>query len=68
MKARSTASIIFTLVLFGALSALAQSRPPKHKASGPYTFEVNIEEVALNCTVLDSKVTKLLIDADAPRW
>jgi hypothetical protein len=34
MKARSTASIIFTLILFGALSALAQSHPPKHKASG----------------------------------
>ena len=55
MKARSTASTIFILFLFGALSALAQNHPPKHKPSGPYTFEVNAEEVVLNCTVLDSK-------------
>lgn len=55
MKARSTASTIFILFLFGALSALAQSHPPRHKPSGPYTFEVNAEEVVLNCTVLDSK-------------
>ena len=55
MKARFTASTIFILFHFGALSALAQSHPPKHKPSGPYTFEVNAEEVVLNCTVLDSK-------------
>ena len=55
MKARSTASTIFILFVFGAFSALAQSHPPKHKPSSPYTFEVNAEEVVLNCTVLDSK-------------
>ena len=55
MKVRSTASTIFILFLFGALSALAQSHPPKNEPSGPYTFEVNAEEVVLNCTVLDSK-------------
>lgn len=55
MKLPSTASTIFILLFFGALSAFSQSHPPKHKPSGPYTFEVNAEEVVLNCTVLDSK-------------
>ncbi len=55
MKVRSTASTIFILFLFGALPALAQSHPPKQQPSGPYTFEINAEEVVLNCTVLDSK-------------
>src|SRR5580700_10007522 len=55
MKVRSTASTIFILFLFGVLSALAQNHPPKNQPSGPYTIEVNAEEVVLNCTVLDSK-------------
>ena len=65
MKVRSTASTIFILFLFGALSALAQSHPPKQQPSGPYTFEVNAEEVVLNCTVLDSK-GRTYVDARNP--
>ena len=53
MKVRSTAPTFF--ILFGALSALAQGHQPKNEPSGPYTFEINAEEVVLNCTVLDSK-------------
>ena len=55
MKVRSAASTIFILFLFGVLSPLAQNHPPKNHPSGPYTIEVNAEEVVLNCTVLDSK-------------
>jgi VIT1/CCC1 family predicted Fe2+/Mn2+ transporter len=32
MKVHSTASTIFILFFFGALSALAQSHPPKYRA------------------------------------
>jgi Ca-activated chloride channel homolog len=55
MKARSTTSAIVAIITFAALSAAAQSLPPKHNPSGPYTLEISTEEVVLNCTVLDSK-------------
>jgi hypothetical protein len=42
MKVRSTASTIFILFLFGALSALAQSHPPKQQPSGPTIYSIGL--------------------------
>jgi hypothetical protein len=52
MKASSA---IFAILLFGAFPAITQSRPSKQEPSSPYTLELHAAEVALNCTVLDSK-------------
>jgi VWFA-related protein len=40
---------------FATSAAAAQNQQPKPSSSGPYTLQVNAEEVILNCTVLDSK-------------
>lgn len=55
MRARSATLLIVALVTLLAVSAGAQSAAPQHKPPAPYTFEVNAEEVVLNCTILDSK-------------
>jgi hypothetical protein len=52
---------IFAILLCGVLPACAQSamaaqnQQAKPGAAGPYTLEMNTEEVVLNCTVLDNK-------------
>jgi VWFA-related protein len=62
MKKASTLPVVFAILIFGSLSAGAQSavtamqsQQPKPGSSGAYTLHVDAEEVVLNCTVLDSK-------------
>jgi Ca-activated chloride channel family protein len=62
MKQALTLLPSFAILLFsGVLPACAQSaaaaqkQQTKPRSTGPYTLEMNIEEVVLNCTVLDNK-------------
>jgi Ca-activated chloride channel family protein len=61
MKQVLTLLPIFAILFSGLLPACAQSavaaqnQQAKPGAAGPYTLEMNTEEVVLNCTVLDNK-------------
>jgi VWFA-related protein len=62
MKQKPTLAVVFAILILGALSADAQSaatvmrsQQPKPGSSGAYTLNVDVEEVVLNCTVLDNK-------------
>jgi hypothetical protein len=62
MKQKPTLAVVFAILILGALSLDAQSaatvmrsQQPKPGSSGAYTLNVDVEEVVLNCTVLDNK-------------
>jgi Ca-activated chloride channel family protein len=61
MKQALTLLPIFAILFSGVLPACAQSAAAAQnqqagpRSAGPYTLEMNTEEVVLNCTVLDNK-------------